>query len=114
MSFDTPSIPTLNPETNTRGSSGTTEVESEVDSPEEDDSGFLHLGDGLPPRDLRRQSIARTQDGQRRSWLVTPGRPDGRDALKTYLDNLGAEPDVSMRGGAGSADEREDYGCNSM
>jgi hypothetical protein len=108
MSFDTPSMLALNPNNYTRGPFGTTEIDFAVESPEEDDSYSLHIGDGLPPRDLLRQSIARLQNGQRRSWLITPGRPDGRDALQTYLENLRAEPSVSMRGGAGSEHEMED------
>jgi hypothetical protein len=107
-SFDTPSLLALNPDyriaglnISPRGSSGTTFDESALDYREEEDTCLLHIGDGLPPRDPQRQSIARTLDGQRYPWIITPGRPRGRAC--PYLQD--GVPYVSMRGGAGSEHE---------
>jgi hypothetical protein len=83
-SFDTPSLFALNPDYRVaalnitlRGSSRTTVSEAAPESHEENDC-VLHIGDGLPPRDPQRQSIARKLDGQRYPWIITPGRPSDR------------------------------------
>lgn len=89
-----------------------------------------HIGDGLPPRDPQRQSIARNQTGQREAWIITPGRPP-RSSLEiartlasrrlqaptlSHLNEIDQEPDgsesndlpqVYLRGGAGEEDEEQ-------
>lgn len=64
-----------------------------------------HVGDGLPPRDPRRQSIARDENGQRRVWIVTPGRwtarRRGHHCLPETYSSSPAEPSVFLRGGSG-------------
>ncbi|KAG9187594.1 hypothetical protein G6011_05465 [Alternaria panax] len=63
----------------------------------ESESYGYHLGDGMPPRNPERSTIARTKNGQRRVWLTTPGRPQ----MKPHE----MEQTVFMRGGAGSDDD---------
>jgi hypothetical protein len=105
MSFNTPSMLAL--DNSPRGPPGS----AESDSSTENDPCFLHIGNGLPPRNSQRQSIARAPDGQRRLWIITPGRParTERTALQTYLDGFDSQPQVNMRGGAGS--EHDDNGA---
>jgi hypothetical protein len=74
-----------------------------TECPEE--GGLYHIGDGLPPRDPGRQSIARNEDGQRRAWVVTPGRSGAVvRGQPYYLEprfSSSADQHVSLRGVAG-------------
>ncbi|KAF1832493.1 hypothetical protein BDW02DRAFT_423867 [Decorospora gaudefroyi] len=116
--FDTPSFLDLN----RRHCDITT---GRADSPGHDSADY-HIGDGMPPRDPRRQTIARSRSGQRYSWVITPGRPPNPSTeatrrlysrranapQNTHLGESelsgGNEPQVSMRGGAGSDEELQD------
>jgi hypothetical protein len=70
---------------------------------------LYHIGDGLPPRDPGRQSIARNKDGQRRAWIITPGRRGAVVRGQSYHPEthlpLSTDQHVSLRGGAGEPNE---------
>jgi hypothetical protein len=94
-------------------------IVDKISSESERESDYYHFGDGMPPRDLERFTTARTQDGQRSTWMVTPGRPPISEAARAQFSCRGHVPqcthyvetellgvkEVSMRGGAGSEDE---------
>lgn len=63
----------------------------------ESESDDCHFGDGMPPRNPERSTIARARDGSRRVWMITPGRPQ--------MKPLEMEQTVFLRGGAGLDDD---------
>lgn len=75
-------------------------VNDTISHESESESDDCHIGDGMPPRDPERSTIANTRDGQRRVWIITPGRP--------RMEPLEMEQAVFMRGGAGSDDDDDD------
>jgi hypothetical protein len=97
-----------------------------ISSGSESESDDLHFGDGMHPRDSKRSTTARTRDGQRSAWIVTPGRPPIAEVARMRFSCRGIAPQhthyvetesldieevsLRLRGGAGS--EEESFGIH--